>query len=322
MAVAESSGLLPKPSRLRAWFHNLSLATVLAAFALVVLGGVVRVTESGLGCPDWPLCHGGVLPPWEPKAIIEYSHRLVASALVGPLVLATCGVAWVAYRREKWVVISASVALVLVLAQALLGGVAVLKELPGMIVAAHLALGEALLGSLILVLVVAHRGPLAWRLGNLGISGKQRFPLLVTISGIGVYVLIMTGSYVTVAGATGACADWPMCQGRLVPETQLQTIHMAHRFATALVGIILFYTLHLGFREGQNPREIRFLSMTAAALFLAQVIVGAATVWLRFPVELKALHLAMATLVWGNMVALVTLSFVRGSPPTPEAAYA
>lgn len=136
------------------------------------------------------------------------------------------------------------------------------------------------------------------------------------------YILIMSGSYVTMAGATGACTDWPMCQGRLIPETQLQTIHMAHRFAAALIGIILLYTLHLGFRAKQNPAAIRYLSMAAAALFLAQLMVGAATIWLRFPVELKALHLAMATLVWGTMVALVTLSFVRESTPAQEAIYA
>lgn len=118
----------------------------------------MRVTGSGLGCPDWPLCHGRVVPPLELKAIIEYSHRLVASALVGPLVLATCAVAWVSYRGEKWLVISATAALALVLAQAGLGGLTVLSELQGKLVAAHLALGEALVGTLILVLVVAHRG--------------------------------------------------------------------------------------------------------------------------------------------------------------------
>ena len=118
---------------------------MLAAFALIILGGVVRVTESGLGCPDWPLCHGRIIPPLEMTAIIEYSHRLVASALLGPLIVATCAAAWISYRRHSWLVVPATVGLVLMLAQALLGGAAVLTELPGWIVATHLALGEALL---------------------------------------------------------------------------------------------------------------------------------------------------------------------------------
>ena len=69
------------------WFRGLSAFTVLATFSLVILGGVVRVTESGLGCPDWPGCDGGIFPPLETKALIEYSHRITASFLVGPLIL-------------------------------------------------------------------------------------------------------------------------------------------------------------------------------------------------------------------------------------------
>ena len=52
-----------------------------AAVAQISLGGIVRITDSGLGCPDWPLCHGKLLPPLELHTLIEYSHRLSASVL-------------------------------------------------------------------------------------------------------------------------------------------------------------------------------------------------------------------------------------------------
>ncbi|TMF52344.1 MAG: protoheme IX farnesyltransferase, partial [Chloroflexi bacterium] len=74
-------------------FRALSVATAVATYALVVLGGVVRVSGSGLGCPDWPLCHGRVLPPLDLHAIIEYSHRTAAS-LTSTLVVLTAAVAW------------------------------------------------------------------------------------------------------------------------------------------------------------------------------------------------------------------------------------
>ena len=69
-------------------YQKLSAFTVVATYALIVIGGIVRVTGSGLGCPDWPTCHGQIIPPLEQTALIEYTHRFVG-ALVSPLILAT-----------------------------------------------------------------------------------------------------------------------------------------------------------------------------------------------------------------------------------------
>jgi len=69
-------------------------------YALVVLGGVVRVSGSGLGCPDWPLCHGRPYPPLELHAIIEYSHRTTAS-LASLLVVLTAAAALMAWRQRR-----------------------------------------------------------------------------------------------------------------------------------------------------------------------------------------------------------------------------
>jgi heme A synthase len=308
MAVAGTTNLLTHPSRVHAWFRGLSVLATLSVFALVVLGGIVRVTGSGLGCPDWPLCHGGILPPLELKPMIEFSHRLAASFLVGPLVVITCGVAWVAYRRERWLVFPATIALLLLLAQALLGGATVTNELPGAAVAAHLALGEALLACLVLISVVAHRGPLSFGSPNRAMGQPDRFPLLAVASAAAVYLLLISGSYVTVSGATGACFDWPLCQGDVLPEQRLQVIHMAHRFAAVFFGLFVLYTLHIGFRQRQRPLNVRLLSIAVAAALVAQVMVGAANVWLDFAVELRALHQATATAVWGGMAGLAALS--------------
>ena len=322
MAVADTSGLLSGPSGVLPWFRGLTLLTALSVFALVVLGGVVRVTDSGLGCPDWPLCHGGLLPPLDTQAIIEYSHRVVASFFVGPLIVATAVVAWLGYRHQRWLVVPATVALFLLLAQALLGGVTVVNELPGQIVAAHFALGEALLACLILVSVVANKGPLRVTSGSRRDIQPDRFPFLMLAAGIGIFVLLLSGSYVTVAGATWACLDWPLCQGDVVPKYLLQAIHMGHRLLAAVIGVIVIYALHLGIRQKDRPPQIRLLAMAIAALFVAQIIVGAGTVWLKFPVEFRALHLGMATAVWGMMAWMVALSFSAQRLPDKELAHA
>jgi heme A synthase len=322
MAVADISGPLSRPSRALPWFRGLTLVTVLSTFALVVLGAVVRVTGSGLGCPDWPLCHGGILPPLNTEAIIEYSHRVTASFLVGPLVLATFGGAWLAFRRVPWLVVPATLAVLLLLAQAILGGVTVVNELPGAIVAAHLALGEALLACLILVSVVANRGALQLTSSRRPDGQPDRFPFLMLTAGVGIYLLMLSGSYVTMTGATGACLDWPLCQGDVFPEHRLQAIHMGHRLVAAIIGVFVIYTLHLGIREKHRASPTRFLAMAIVALLLAQMLIGAVAVWLKFPAEIRALHLGVATAGWGMMAWLVALSFTRQYIPDKEPPHA
>src|SRR5437879_13917138 len=87
----------------------LSLAGAAAAYGAVVLGGVVRVSGSGLGCPDWPLCHGHLLPPLQLHVLIEYSHRTVAS-LASLLILATAAYAWLRLRERRDLLTPATVA--------------------------------------------------------------------------------------------------------------------------------------------------------------------------------------------------------------------
>src|SRR5256886_5713813 len=135
-------------------FRALSVATAVVTYALVVLGGVVRVSGSGLGCPDWPLCQGGVVPPLDVHAIIEYSPRTTASLTSG-LVLVTAAFAWVAWRRRRDIVIPATVALGLLVVQVVLGAVTVRLELPPMIVLAHLATAMALLAAVCLTATAA-----------------------------------------------------------------------------------------------------------------------------------------------------------------------
>ena len=313
-------------ARAQGWIRPLSTLSVFSVFGLVVLGGVVRVTGSGLGCPDWPLCHGRVVPPWELTALIEYSHRLVASAIVSPLVLLTCGVSWLAHRRERWLVLPSSLAVVLLVAQALLGGVTVLTELPGPVVASHLALGQALLGCLVLVMVVAYRGPWGFSHKIAEVSGaarglgRDRFATLALISAGAVYLLILSGSVVTASNATGACVTWPLCQGRIFPESLLPMIHMAHRLVAAVIGVFLLYVLYQGFGDSQKSGELRILSLAVGVFFGAQVLVGAFTIWSGFQPSLMALHLSTSALVWALLAGLAALSLTRpGGSPGPVA---
>src|SRR6202035_2916244 len=169
-------------------FRALSVATALVTYALVVLGGGVRVSGSGLGCPDWPLCHGRLLPPLELHSIIEYSHRTTAS-LASALIVVTALVAWLALRRRRDILIPASVAAGLLGVQVVLGAITVVLELPPIIVLAHLATAMALLAAVCVTAVatIVPRAP--------GGSDRGAVKLARAAAG-GTYLLILSGSLV------------------------------------------------------------------------------------------------------------------------------
>ena len=314
------------------WLRRFAVASVIATFALIVLGGVVRVTGSGLGCGgEWPLCDGSLIPPLTKEDIIEYSHRLVASAIVGPLVAVTFLIALVKYRRFLSVLVPASISLVLLLVQAGLGGVTVLTELPGHVVAAHMALAQGLLACLILTAVATlyakvtpgSDGTTSDVPGGMPPSSTQKkpppaaaagFPLLAAVTAFATYAMLLSGSYVTATpGALAACPQWPLCGGSFLPSDSLQLIHMLHRVVAALVGALLLYTLYRGYRLGlsrlsSGETALMVFCALGAVLFVAQVFIGAVAIWTHFPVTIRAIHIGLATGVWGVIVTVALIS--------------
>ena len=124
-------------------FQIFALASVVGAFVLTVAGGFVTQTESGEGCPDWPLCHGQVVPDFSaPGTAVEWTHRTVA-AIVGVLVLVTTFLAWRDRRGERRILWTSSLSLVLVIVQAGVGGAVVVTNLNWGLVVAHLSMAAA-----------------------------------------------------------------------------------------------------------------------------------------------------------------------------------
>ena len=142
-------------------FAKLAVAAAAATFVLIAVGGLVRATDSGLGCPDWPLCFGDWLPPVDLHAWIEHSHRLVAAAFVGPLVAAVGLITVFSGRRhDRPLLAAAVVAGVLVIVQSLLGGAVVLQGLAAELVTAHLAMALTVLAAVIFIAERASHGPM------------------------------------------------------------------------------------------------------------------------------------------------------------------
>ncbi len=282
-------------------FRALSVATALVTYALVVLGGVVRVSGSGLGCPDWPLCHGRLLPPLDVHAIIEYSHRTTAS-LTSILVVLTAAVAWVAWRKRRDIVIPATVALVLLLVQVVLGAITVRFELPPMIVLAHLATAIALLAAVCVTAVAAVVPRPATSAGRGSVT-------LARAAAGGTYLLILSGSLVVGSGASGSCNAWPLCGGGFsLAFDGYPAIQLLHRGLAAAVGLLIIISLLALLNRYREERAVRAtVALTLAALAF-QVAVGAAVVTLHLPAALRGLHLALASAVWAGTVVLAVIA--------------
>jgi heme a synthase len=281
-------------------FQRLCLVTCAVIFGLIILGGVVRATDSGLGCPDWPRCHGSFIPRWEKHTLIEYSHRLTAS-IAGVLVLAILIWTLRSYRRVPALVYPAVLAFGLLLVQAGLGGAAVLNELPPEIIAVHLGTAIAILSLLLLITMTAfslgHEHPATPATASVGRLGA--------LAAAGAFPLLIAGSYVSGAGYGLACNGWPLCNGELIPSANAASVQAVflHRLLALLVGLTL---AALAFTVWRSRAEtgVKHLAFAALAVFIAQSLVGAANVWTELADEVTGAHLALATLLWVDLALL------------------
>ncbi|MFP3855250.1 MAG: heme o synthase [Anaerolineales bacterium] len=292
-----------QPGQARPFLWVASLAAVMTFF-LIIIGGIVRVTGSGLGCPDWPLCYGRIIPPLEFEAIIEYTHRLVAS-LTSPLILATAVMAWLRYRGKSWVTGLSAVSIVLLAVQVVLGGITVLTETPPNIVAVHLGTALLILALQIILAVLALRLDRG-RPPNLSLRDPlARYGMATTAS---TFLLLVSGALVTSAGASASCAGWPFCDGLVWPATLLSQVHMLHRIVAGLTGLLIVALAVAAYlRRGDRPIVFIAAAVTLV-LLIAQVAVGALNVVRGFPMVLNGLHVATATAVWGGLVLTTALA--------------
>ncbi|HYN64914.1 MAG TPA: heme o synthase [Candidatus Limnocylindrales bacterium] len=285
-------------------FAQLAIAAAVATFVLIMVGGLVRATDSGLGCPDWPLCFGEWVPPAELHAWIEHSHRLVAAAAVGPLVGAVGLITLLTHRRRDRVLLAAAViAGLLVIVQAVLGGQVVIQGLRRELVTAHLAMALTVLALTILIADRAANGALPGRRSAIPVG-------LIAATGIVVFAQMLLGSWVTGHDAGLAFGDFPLMNGGLLPTLTApeQAIQLAHR-ALALVVLALVLWMAWSVRRSTSSALPRRLAAAATLLVLVQLALGAANVWSRLSAAFVVPHLAVgaalfAACVWLLLAAL------------------
>jgi heme A synthase len=289
-------------------FRRLAVVTALFAYLQIALGGVVRVSGSGLGCPDWPLCNGRPYPPANLHSIIEYSHRAVGS-VTGVLIIATVVMAWVVFRKRRPLVAwLATASLIGVVGEGILGGVVVAQNLSPWLVLVHLGLAMMILGFLVAAAIAAMPAS----------NGVQdhTFRRLAAIATAATYLLLLTGSTVVASSADKSCNSWPLCgSGFAFDFSGVNAFTMLHRGAVLLIGLLLLHVLSTAVRRWRSVDGMAVLAGATIAVLGLQVAVGAGSA-IAGGAFFDGLHIALATLVWSGVLgtALLTLPRADSNP--------
>jgi len=292
--------------------QRLAILTAIMTVVLIGVGAFVRATGSGLGCPDWPLCHGQAVPPGHQEAWIEFSHRFVAS-IVGLLVIAVAAAAWKYYRHVPLIVWVATATVPLVGFQGLLGAITVVRELPPEIVATHLVTAMVVLACITLVAVAMWMEDERHRETVGRFREAARVPGAWALAGLGwLAVTFWVGGYMAESGASTACSGWPLCNGGVLPGADDQEItHMLHRY---LAGAFVFFVVPALVTAWRRRDQLPWARPYVAALgglYAMQVLVGALNVWYTFPDPLTVAHTAIAACIWGVLAAGAALGFYQ-----------
>ena len=325
----------------------LTLLTLVLTFELVLVGAFTRLSDSGLGCPDWPGCYGSATPwgarqeitqaqnamPTGPvthsKAWIEMVHRYMASG-VGVLIIALCLLTWQQWRRDRRLAVHPAwtlLTLFWVCLQGAFGALTVTMKLFPAIVSLHLMLAIGLL-ALLVVQAVRYEG---WK--SVSIPAGLRGGLLLAMALLGLQIGL--GAWVSTNYAVLACTDFPTCQGQWWPEMNwlgfgfwrelghaadgrplpfdaLVSIHYIHR---CMAWLVLAVLVTVGWRLRQHAGLAR-PARALLALSALQFFTGLSNVVLDWPLVAALLHTGGAAAIAMTLTWALSLSTAAVASPT------
>lgn len=231
-------------------FRTLAIIACIGMLLVLLGGALVTNTDSGRGCgDDWPLCHGKFIPAYTVESMIEYSHRAV-TGLEGILILALFISMWMKFRKNRKSYgepyLYASGALLFTIIQALMGAAAVKWPQSPYVMAIHFGISIIAFASTLLLVIwvfrVRNGEPPVFKVP------ASIFPRAL-LTGIYSYVVIYLGAYIRHTDSGGGCLDWPLCNGKVIPELEgASGAVFIHRVA-ALILALLLLGLYLHIRK-------------------------------------------------------------------------
>jgi heme A synthase len=299
------------PARPSVGFRRLAVWTAVLTYLLIIWGGIVRVTGSGNGCgtsDQWPLCHGSLLPAWQLNTLIEFTHRWIVTVCTVLLVILTVAT-WIWHRQQRRILVGTTLAAALFVVQIALGALAVEFNLPGGVVMIHLANALLVFAVLIYVAAIACTVGTPARGSSLSVVSLPSVRRPVIIAVVATYLVALSGAFVVETGSGAGCSSWPLCgSGFALPSGQAATINVAHRLVALIVVVVLGGLMALIARRRRGDRLVRVGVMAVNLLLVLQVAAGALVALLGLPAWVRGLHIALASLLWGSVVAVAVLS--------------
>ncbi|MGH7360670.1 MAG: COX15/CtaA family protein [Candidatus Methylomirabilales bacterium] len=298
--------------------HRFALLTAGATFVLIFVGGLVTSTGSGLAVPDWPLSFGQVFPPMVGGVLYEHGHRLVA-ALVG--VLTTVLAIWIWVReRRAWVRGLGIGALLAILLQGLLGGLTVLYLLPTPVSVAHALLAQVFFCLTVTLAVVTGQG-WAGRAAPSAGGVAPGLPTLCALTVAAVFGQLILGAVMRHTGAGLAIPDFPLAFGRLLPpmDSEAVRIHFLHRAGAVVVTACVGWTVVRVLARHRRDAWLVRPALAAAGLLLAQLALGALTIWTQKAVLPTTAHVAGGAGMLAASLTLTLRAFRLSAWPKPVA---
>lgn len=286
--------------------RRLALAASATTFVLLLVGVTVSATGAGLACPDWPLCHGRLIPPLDGLVLIEYGHRLLALA-VGAMMLVLAVLVWRLDSARVGLGRLMVVLLGLLAVQVGLGGATVLSMLVPAIKGTHHLMAMSFLAALVLFTARAH-----WAVGARdpipappeGLTRAAHLALAL------VFAQIALGGYVSAFGAGMACPDFPLCQGSVIPPAEPRAVlQVLHRLLG--LGVAVAVAAVASRARASQDRFVRAAVALAVLIVIVQITLGAFNVWTRLWMPVRIAHLGGAAALLVTLVAVV----VRGRLP-------
>jgi heme a synthase len=285
--------------------HRLAKLAAAATFVLLVIGGTVNPTGSSLACPEPTLvCHGELFPPMVGGVFYEHGHRLAAMT-VGLLQIALTVLLVRSGRRGLgrlgWLLLG------LVLVQGALGAITVQYKLPWFVSTGHLLLGMSYFAALIYTAFRTRPEPTvieldrhAWLRDELGRARRW-----IAIACGAVFVQLLIGALVRHLGAAMVCLGMPACTmgGEWWPDAWVQDLHMIHRGAGVVVGIVTTVAAIAVLLRARSWPALRWLAIAAPVLVVAQIVLGVLTVMSMRLVPIAVGHFAGAAGLWGLWVS-------------------